>query len=83
MAVWPNSILSTTFKEEPPTAITIGDILTQVADFFNGLVDVLVALLIPATGTTLTPLQVLMWAGLILGFLPFVLGLIKRLSSQS
>jgi hypothetical protein len=62
--------------------ITMTQIMTQVADFFNGLVSVVVSLLIPATGTSLTPLQVIMWAGLILGFLTFIISLIKRLASQ-
>lgn len=56
--------------------------MTQVGTFFNGLVLVLVGLLLPATGTSLSPLQVIMWAGLILGFLLFVVGLIKRLASS-
>lgn len=56
--------------------------MTAVAAFFTGLVDVLIGLLIPATGAVLSPLQVIMWAGLILGFLTFVVGLIKRLASQ-
>jgi hypothetical protein len=59
------------------------DIMTDVADFFNGLVGVIIALLMPASGsTTLSPLQIVMWAGLILGFLTFVVSLIKRLASQ-
>lgn len=56
-------------------------IMTDVASFFNGLVNVIIALLLPTTGS-LSPLQVVMWAGLILGFLTFVVGLIKRLASQ-
>ena len=56
------------------------DIMTAVADFFAGLVQILVSLLLPAGG--LTPLSIVMWAGLILGFLTFTVGLIKRLSSQ-
>ena len=57
------------------------NIMVQVADFFNGLVSVLLSLLIPATGTTLSPLQVLMWGALIFGFIPGVIALIKRLAS--
>ena len=56
--------------------------MTQITGFFNGLVSVLLSLLIPATGTTLSPLQVLMWGALIFGFLPAVIALIKRLASQ-
>lgn len=62
--------------------MTIGDIMTQIVVFFNGLVNVLLGLLLPATGTTLSPLQVLMWGGLVFGFLPIVLGLIKRMASS-
>lgn len=57
--------------------------MTQVTTFFNGLVSVLMGLLVPATGTTLTPLQTLMWAGLVFGFLGLVLALIKRMASSS
>jgi hypothetical protein len=56
--------------------------MTQVAAFFNGLVSVLLSLLIPATGTALSPLQVLMWGALIFGFLPGIIALIKRLASN-
>lgn len=62
--------------------ITITDILTQVTTFFNGLVTVITGLLLPASGTTLTPLQVLMWAGLVFGFIGLVLALIKRMASS-
>lgn len=56
-------------------------IMTQVAEFFTGLVGVLMGLLIPATGTTIGPLQVVMWAGLTLGFLVFVVNLVKKLAA--
>lgn len=56
-------------------------ILQDVADFFSGLVDVLIGLLIPATGTTLSPLQVVMWAGLVIPFISIVLSIIRRMAS--
>ena len=56
--------------------------MTQVSDFFTGLVNVLLGLLIPATGTTLSPIQVLMWAGLVFVFLPGVLAIIRSLASR-
>lgn len=57
------------------------DILSDVASFFSGLVDIIVALLIPTTGD-LSPLQVLMWAGLVFGFIGLVIGLVKRMASS-
>jgi len=57
------------------------DIGTQVADFFNAIVAIVTGLLLPATGTTLAPLQVLMWAGLTFTFIPLILGLIKKMAS--
>ena len=53
--------------------------MTSVGTFFTALVTVVYNLLAPASGA-LTSLQILMWAGLILGFIPFVVGLIKRLA---
>jgi hypothetical protein len=66
-----------------PPPITITDVLTQVTAFFNGLVAVILGLLVPATGTVLSPLQVVMWAGLIFGFIGLVLGLIKKMASSN
>lgn len=57
--------------------------MADVATFFGELVKVIYNLLVTPAATTLTPLQVIMWSGLILGFLVFVVSLIKRLSSQS
>jgi hypothetical protein len=53
--------------------------MTAVTAFFTSLVGVVSGLLIPATGT-ISPLQTLMWAGLILSFIPFVVGLVKSLA---
>lgn len=56
--------------------------MESVASFFTLLVDVLLSLLLTDGVATITPLQTLMWAGLILGFLVFVIGVVKRLASQ-
>lgn len=57
--------------------------MTLVVGFFSGLVAVVQGLLITDGATTLSPLQVLMWAGLILGFIPFVVALIRSLTRQN
>lgn len=57
------------------------DIATQVSDFFTAIVTILTGLLLPATGTTLAPLQVLMWAGLMFTFIPIVLALVRKMAS--
>lgn len=56
--------------------------MTDVATFFGELIKIIYSLLVTTGVATLTPLQVIMWSGLVLGFLVFVVGLIKRLSSQ-
>jgi hypothetical protein len=56
--------------------------MTAVAEFFNGLVTVILNLLITPAATELTALQTLMWAGLIFGFLGLVISLIKGLASR-
>lgn len=56
--------------------------MADVTEFFTGLVAVVYGLLVTPAATELTPLQAVMWAGLILGFLTFVVSLIKRLASQ-
>lgn len=70
-------------KEVYRTTVTITTIMTDVASFFTGLVNVILGLLITPAATTLSPLQVIMWAGLILGFLTFVISLIRRMASQN
>lgn len=55
--------------------------MVAVGVFFQGLVTVVMGLLVPEAGA-ITPLQTLMWAGLILTFIPFVVSLIKRLASS-
>lgn len=62
--------------------VTITTIMTDVATFFGQLISVLYGLLVTTGASTLTPLQIIMWAGLVLGFLTFVIGLVKRLASQ-
>lgn len=56
--------------------------MTDVASFFTELVKIVLSLLITPGATALSPLQVVMWAGLILGFIVFVIGVVKKLASQ-
>jgi len=61
----------------------ISAVLTAITPFFNGIVGLLTGLLLPATGTTLSPLQALMWAGLVFPFIGIILGLIRRMASAA
>lgn len=56
------------------------DILDAVATFFGGIVEILTTFLVPASGT-LSPVQTVMWAGLVLSFILFVVTLIRRFAS--
>lgn len=69
-------------KGESPTGPDITAVLTQVTPFFNGMISLILGLLLPASGATLSPLQVLMWAGLVFSFIGLIVGLIRRMASS-
>jgi hypothetical protein len=48
--------------------------MTAVTGFFTGLFDVISGILVPST---LGPVEIVIWAGLTLGFIPFVVKFIK------
>jgi len=52
-----------------------------VVTFFQGLIDVVLGLLLPATGS-LSPLQVVMWGALIFPFIGMVIGIVKGLAGR-
>lgn len=56
--------------------------MTAVGGFFRGLVDLLLAFLTPETGTTLNPIQIILWASLVFGGVNYVIGLIKNMRSS-
>lgn len=79
MGIVPSRINPSYLKRRSRT-ITFANIATQVAGLLTAIVTMLEGLLLPATGTTLSPLQALMWAGLVLPFLVFITGYIRKLA---